>query len=195
MADSTSQRQAGPAWRVLLDRARTTLWPPHAPDHIPSPGLTPEQDRLRRLDRTRDLLEQTRAALIGGGWTGGAWFAVDAGGGRTRPVSTAEAFDLVSSGAQVGATCVVGAILRLAENPDTAASIEDAWHCVDELHEAVHERLGHGSFPPGRIYPHEQRRDHLRVVTGWNDEPGRRVEDVIDVVDRAIARTMIAACS
>ncbi len=209
--ESTSQRRPAPSWRILLDRARVRVWPPPTPDHAPAPGLTPEQDFQRRLDRIRDLLEQTRASLLRDGWTCGAWFSVDAcagvasradgaggaGGdrGAVRPVGTQEAFGLLDPGAMVRGACLVGAMLRLVEDPDTAPSVSDAWACVDELHEAMHERMGHDSLPPGRIYAHEQRRAHLRVLTAWNDAPGRRLEDVLDVIDRAVSRTMVGACA
>jgi len=205
MPESTSQRKAAPSWRILLERARVRLWPPETPDHAPAPGLTPEEDFQRRLDRVRDLLEQTRASLLREGWTSGAWFSVDASGGAIRTggasgepgvrrVGTQEAYGLLAPGSTVRGACLVGAMLRLVEDPDTAPSVSDAWACVDELHEAVHERMGHDSFPPGRIYAHEQRRAHLRVLTAWNDEPGRRLEDVLDVIDRAVSRTMVGAC-
>jgi hypothetical protein len=194
MSGSTSQQQAGPAWRVLFERARTALWPPQAPDHIPSPTLTPREDWLRRLDRIRDLLEQTRMALILHGWTSGAWFSVARPEGGVRHVGPVEAYELLSSGSAVGEGCLVGTMLRLVEDPDTAPSVSDAWGCVDELYEAMHERMGHQSFQPGRVYSHEQRRAHLRALTAWNDEPGRRVEDVLDLIDRAVSRTVVGAC-
>ena len=206
MPESTSQRKAAPSWRIFVERARLRVWPPQAPDHAPAPGLTRQEDFQRRLDRVRDLLEQTRASLLRDGWTSGAWFSVDASGAVTRTsgasgrptavrqVSTQEAYGLLAPGSTVLGACVVGAMLRLVEDPDTAPSVWDAWACVDELHEAVHERMGHDSFPPGRIYAHEQRRAHLRVLTAWNDEPGRRLEDVLDVIDRAVSRTMVGAC-
>jgi hypothetical protein len=195
MAESTSQQQAGFAWRMLFDRARTAFWPPQAPDHVPSPTLTPRQDWLRRLDRIRNLLEQTRAALVAHGWTSGAWFSVPVAGGGMRQVGAAEAQGLLASGSSaIGQGCLVGTMLRLVEDPDTAPSVSDAWGCVDELYEAMHERMGHDSFPPGRCYSHDQRRAHLQALTAWNDAAGRRVEDVLDLIDRAVSRTMLAAC-
>jgi hypothetical protein len=206
MPESTYQPQAVPSWRILMERARLRIWPPETPDHAPAPGLTAEEDFRRRLDRIRDLLEQTRASLVRNGWTAGGWFSVDAAGSASRAggtatgsvgarlVGTQEAYGLLAPGETVRAACLVGAMLRLVEDPDTAPSVADAWGCVDELHEAVHERMGHVSFPPGRIYAHEQRRAHLTVLTAWNDEPGRRLEDVLDVIDRAVSRTMVGAC-
>jgi hypothetical protein len=192
MAHSTSPPRS-PGWRVLIDRVRTTLWPPTPPDHVPAPSLSPEQDRLRRLDRIRSLLEETRLSLMEEGWTSGAWFSVAEDQGSRR-VGTMEAFGLLAPGSSVSGACLVGAMLRLVEDPDTAPSVSDAWGCVDELYEAVHERMGHESFPAGRIYPHDQRRARLRALTAWNDEPGRQLGDVVDVIDRAISRTMVAAC-
>ncbi|HET9649215.1 MAG TPA: hypothetical protein VFP34_13445 [Microlunatus sp.] len=194
MPESASQQGSASSWRVVIDRVRTTFWPPQAPDHVPSPGLTTEEDRLRRLDRVRDLLEQTRASLLQHGWTRGAWFDVADAQGRIRPVGAAEASTLLGPGRRVSGACVVGAMLRLVEDPDSAPSVADAWGCVDELHEAMHERMGHTSFPPGRIYSHDQRRVRLQALTAWNDESGRRLEDVLDLIDRAVARTMVGAC-
>jgi hypothetical protein len=191
---TSSQQQSGSAWRVLFDRARTVLWPPQAPDHVPTPTLTPREDWLRRLDRIRDLLEQTKASLVREGWTSGAWFSVPKPEGGVRRVGSAEAYSLLASGSAIGQGCLVGTMLRLVEDPDTAPSVADAWGSVDELYEAMHERMGHVSFPPGRVYSHEQRRAHLRALTAWNDEPGRRVEDVLDLVDRAVSRTVVGAC-
>ena len=58
----------------------------------------------------------------------------------------------------------------------------------------MHEQLGHHSFPPGRAYPQAERRVRLQGLTAWNDTPGRTREQVLDVVDRAVARTIVAAC-
>lgn len=194
MPGSTSQRQAAPAWRILFERTRVRLWPREVPSHPPEPRLSPREDWLRRLDRTRNLLEQTRSSLISNGWISGGWFAVNQSSG-VRLVETAEAFGLLRAGSEVAGGCLVGTMLRLVENPDTAPSVSDAWACVDELYEAMHERMGHASAPVGRVYSRDQRRVHLRALTAWNDEPGRQVEDVLNLVDRAISRTVVGACA
>ncbi|QGN33416.1 hypothetical protein [Microlunatus sp. Gsoil 973] len=195
MPDSTSQQQAAVAWRIFFERTRVLLWPRQVPTHPPTPRLTPEDDRLRRLDRTRDLLEQTRSSLVQHGWITGAWFGVTSPGAvGPRRATPAEAFRLLHAPSKVAAGCLVGTILQLVENQDTAPSIADAWSCVDELYEAMHEQLGHGSASVGRIYSHDQRRAHLRALTSWNDEPERRVEDVLELLDRAISRTIVGAC-
>ena len=67
------------------------------------------------------------------------------------------------------------------------------WRATDELREAMHERLGHDALPPGRAYPMTQRRARLRSLTAWNDAPGRTEADVLDLIDRAISRTIVGA--
>lgn len=183
------------ALRTVLSRAWTSWRTPVVPDYSPAPPPTPREQWLWRLDRIRDALEQTRAALTEQGWTGGGWFAVQDPGGEVRLATLAEAFALRDPRRDVRGACLVGTMLRLAEDPDTAPSVTDVWGCVDELYEAMHEQAGHASFPPGRLYPHAQRRAHLQGLTAWNDSPGRTREQVVDLVDRAIARTLVAACA
>jgi hypothetical protein len=206
MSKPTSQQQAALAWRILFERTRVRLWPREVPSHPPAPRLTPQQDWLRRLDRARDLLEQTRSVLLRRGWVSGAWFAVDDVTG-VRPLTAGQASRLLHSAARPGAApgarpgsqeaagCLVGTMLQLVEDQDTTPSTADAWACVDELYEALHERMGHLSTPVGRVFSYDQRRSHLRALTAWNDEPGRRFEEVLDLVDRAISRTIVGACS
>jgi hypothetical protein len=181
--------------RDALSEAWRSLRSPRVPDYyVAEPNRTPRDLWLWRLDRIRDTLEQARAVLDQQGWTSGAWFTVQQPSGQPRRVSAAEAFDLRDPRRDVVSSCLVGTLVRLADDPDRAVSVPDAWGCVDELYEAMHERLGHHSFPPGRSYPHEQRRAHLRALTAWNDSPGRTREQVLDLVDRAIARTIVAPC-
>ena len=87
----------------------------------------------------------------------------------------------------------MGHLLRVAEDPDTPQSVTDVWGAINELYEAMHERMGHRSLPPGRAYPHAVRLARLRALTAWNDAPGRTREDVLNLVDRAISRTILAA--
>jgi hypothetical protein len=153
----------------------------------------PSRDDLRRwrLDRISDALEQARTVLAHEGWTSGAWFAVRKPSGEPRPVAVAEALALRDPRREVAGACLMGTLVRLAEDQDRATSVADVWGCVDELYEALHEQLGHDTFPPGRVYPHEQRRARLQALTAWNDAPGRTREQVLDLVDRAVARTLL----
>ena len=187
----------------LFTRIRIALKPPPAPDF--APRFTPDLDRgvpvdhrarwLAQLARTRYALEQGRFALERDGWTSGAWFSVATAAGEVRRVSTYETFGLLSARAGVAHGCLVGTLLRMAEDPDQVPTVHDVWHCVDELYEAMHESLGHTSYPPGRAYAHADRRARLRGLTAWNDERGRTQEQVVQLVDRAIARTIVASCA
>ena len=48
--------------------------------------------------------------------------------------------------------------------------------------------------PPGRVDSHHRRHAKLGVLTAWNDDPGTRREDVLDLLDRAVGRTVVGAC-
>ncbi len=178
----------------LLERVRVALWPPRVPDDVSGPPTDPRAVWLRQLQRTRALLELARAVIATDGFTRGAWFAVATPSGGARLVSGADALPLRDPSRPVVNACLVGTLVRLAEDPDRPGTLGDAWRCVDELYEAVHEQLGHTSMPPGRAYPAAERRLRLRELTAWNDDPQRRREDVLDLLDRAISRTIVGAC-
>ena len=86
-------------------------------------------------------------------------------------------------------------MLRRAEDPDRATTHDDVWGAVDELYEALHERMGHissaaraGGRPPPAPRP------SCGVLTAWNDDRTTRREDVLDLLDRAVSRTLVGAC-
>jgi len=196
MAD-TDRRGRATGWRSVLTRVRETFSPQayeRAPDYGPEAPDSGREQWLRQLTRTRDLLEQAREVVADGGWTGGGtWFTIRRPDGTVRPASLAESFALRSPAAPVAGACVVGILIRLADNPDRVPTVDDVWRATDELYEAMHESLGHDSFPPGRAYPIAQRRARLRGLTAWNDEVGRTSDDVLDLFDRAISRTIVGA--
>ena len=191
---TTSERaRPAEALRAVLARVRATLPVPPAPAYV-EPAADPDLGWRRRLDRVRAALEQARVDLVSQGWTQGTCFSVDAGAGATRPASRTEAFVLVRPTAPVSGACLVGALLRRAEDPDRATTHADVWGAVDELYEALHERMGHSSEPPGRVDSLEARHAKLQVLTSWNDDPRTRREDVLDLLDRAVSRTVVGAC-
>lgn len=184
-------------WRSLLFRVREALSPQaheRAPDYGPQVPETDREAWLRQLGRVRDLLEQTRAVVEAGGWCGGgAWFTVRTPDGSVRAASLAESFALRAPGAPVAGGCLVGIMIRLADDPDRVPTVADVWRATDELREAMHERLGHDAEPPGRAYPPTQQRARLRSLTAWNDAPERTPADVLDLIDRAISRTIVGS--
>ena len=195
--EDTDRQAPVTGWRALLLRVREAL-SPHghqpAPDYGPDAPQADREQWLRQLARVRDLLEETRSVVAAGGWCGnGAWFTLRQTDGTVRPATLSESFALRAPGAPVVGSCLVGIMIRLADDPDRAPSIPDVWRATDELREALHERLGHDAFPPGRAYPMTQRRARLRSLTAWNDAPGRTEADVLDLVDRAISRTIVGA--
>jgi hypothetical protein len=195
LSTMTTSERARPAeaLRAVLSRVRAALPVAPAPSYV-EPQTDPEVAWRRRLDRIRAALEQARVDLVEQGWIQGTWFSVDAGGGTTRLASRTETFALVGPTATVSGACLVGALLRRAEDPDRATTHIDVWGAVDELYEALHERMGHSSEPPGRIDSLEARHGKLQVLTAWNDAPTTRRDDVLDLLDRAVSRTVVGAC-
>lgn len=179
--------------RAAVARVRSVLPVAPAPAYA-EPAAEPRQAWLRRLDRVRAALEQARADLLHDGWTSGAWFSVVDGEGRIRLANTAESSALLRPGASVRGACLVGTLLRRCDDPDRATSVADVWGCVDELVEALHEQAGHVAFPSGHCYPPAERHSRLRLLTAWNDRAGRNVDEVVELVDRAIGRTIVGAC-
>lgn len=190
---TTNRARPAEALRAALSRVRAAL-PVASPPSYADPQDDPRVAWHRRLDRVRAALEQARTDLEEHGWTQRAWFSVDAGAGTTRPASVAESFALVRPTSTVAGACLVGALLRRAEDPDRATTHEDVWGAVDELYEALHERMGHTSMPPGRSDSLGRRHAKLTALTAWNDHPSTRREDVVDLLDRAVSRTLVGSC-
>ncbi len=190
---TAARTRPGEAFRAAFSRLRAVL-PVAPPPPYAVPPADPRVGWQRRLDRVRAALEQARVDLVEQGWTQRAWFGVAADGGTTRLASTAEAYGLVRPAATVAGACLVGALLRRAEDPDRATSHEDVWGAVDELYEALHERMGHTAEPPGRVDARARRHAKLGVLTAWNDAPTTRRDDVLDLLDRAVSRTVVGAC-
>jgi hypothetical protein len=191
---TTHRTRPADAFRAALSRVRAVL-PVVAPPAYVAPQDDPQVAWQRRLDRIRAALEQARTDLVEQGWTQRAWFSVgSAGSATTRLATPTESFDLVRPTSTVSGACLVGAMLRRAEDPDRATTHADVWGAVDELYEALHERMGHTSLPPGRVDSHARRHAKLRVLTAWNDDPRTGRDDVLDLLDRAVSRTLVGAC-
>lgn len=195
MADTDRQIRST-SWRSLLAQVRAAFSPQayrRAPDYPEAP-VDGREPWLLQLARTRELLELTRQVVVAGGWTGGgAWFTVCGTDGAVRPATLAESLALRSPEAPVQGACLVAIMVRLADDPDRVPTVDDVWHATDELHEAMHELAGHASARPGLAYPITRRREHLRSLTAWNDEPARSSDEVVNLLDRAIARTILGA--
>jgi hypothetical protein len=194
MAETTLRSLVGQAqsWLRLLAPPRALPGPMRS-----VPDGWPERPDLERLDRVRAALEEAAVVLRRDGWTSGGWFSVRGGDGRVRPVTGVEAAreGLLTRTDGVEGACLVGALLRSAHHPDTGTTVADVWACVDELTEAIHGRSGRATRPPGWVQAPAGRHARLRVLTEWNDAPGRTAEQVLDLLEAGIARTIVGACA
>jgi hypothetical protein len=141
----------------------------------------PEQERLRRLDGTRALLERARA-LVAEGWVQDAFYVVRGRHGETRPVSPLGL--LLLSRTDVVGACLVGAVAHSSTRVDRRDRHGQAALAVDLLWEAL------AGGPVDTPHP-AARSSRVRDLARWNDQPGRSREDVLDLMDRAVSRTAV----
>lgn len=154
----------------------------------PQPAPAPvgeEADRLRTLDGARRLLEQARA-LVATGWVQEAFYVVRGRHGETRPVSPFGLLLLTRS--DVVGACLVGAVAHASAGVDRRSGRRaQAAAAVDALHAALT-----GEEPADTTHP-VGRSARVRDLAAWNDEPGRTREDVLELLDRAVSRTIHSA--
>jgi hypothetical protein len=141
----------------------------------------PERERLRRLDGTRALLERARAR-VAEGWVQDAFYVVRGRRGEARPVSPLGL--LLLSRTDVVGACLVGAVAHSAAAVDRPDRRGQAALAVDLLWEAL------AGGPVDTPHP-AARSSRVRDLARWNDEPGRSRQDVLDLLDRAVARTSV----
>ena len=125
--EDTDRQTPVTGWRSLCcgcgRRCRRTLHD-SAPDYGPDAPQADREQWLRDLSRVRDLLEETRSIVAAGGWCGGgAWFTIRQADGTIRPATLSESFALRTPGAPVVGSCLVGIMIRLADDPDRVPSI------------------------------------------------------------------------
>jgi hypothetical protein len=147
-----------------------------------------EADRQRVLADARALLERARE-LVAAGWVQDAFYVVRDRRGRPQPVSPL-GLVLLTRGDVVGA-CLVGAVAHAATGLDRRARRAPAAYAVDALSATLAEREGRAPAP-GTGHPAE-RAARVRELARWNDEPARQRAEVLDLLDRAVARTILAA--
>lgn len=170
----------------LLDRPVRSQPPAPArrglrPGRTPRPD--PEQERLHRLAGAQALLARARA-LVDAGWVQDAFYVVRGRRGEVRPVSPFGLL-LLDRSDVVGA-CLVGAVAHASSSIDRRERRSQAALAVDALWEALADAPADTSHPSARPA-------RVRELARWNDEPGRSREDVLDLLDRAAARTVLTA--
>jgi hypothetical protein len=170
---------------------------------VPDSGRVSWRERRRALARAdRDVaqravrvrLDTARVALAGAadivadGWIQNAWFQVR---DETETVHTVTAgnLDLLDRG-RVLAACLVGAVVQAAGGPYAARdqvtgdSLDLVWHAAF----GADRRVGPGLSPPPQV-----RSLRVRDLTRWNDRPGRCIGEVLDLLDAADDRAIVAA--
>jgi hypothetical protein len=154
--------------------------------------------RLRQLDEVLEVLATARS-VVEDGWVQDAWFAVRRG---SRPAPAPPAAMVSSSLSypdrdDLAGACLVGAVVhavRLRHPGDARAEVDGVGPAIDVLWDALQESRGLGSRGvAGRVAPPAVRAARVRDLTRWNDRRGRSRGDVLDLLDLASSRTVMAA--
>lgn len=162
--------------RRLLDRSR--------------PAEAVGRDRQRVLADARALLEQARE-LIASGWVQDAFYVVRDRRDRMRPVGPFGL--LLLSRTDVVGACLVGAVAHASAQLDRRSRRAPAALAVDTLWAELGERDGRPPVGPVDCAHPAARAARVRELARWNDEPGRGRADVLDLIDRAVSRTILDA--
>ena len=141
--------------------------------------------QLAELFSIRTLLVQA-TAIIGEGWVQGGWFSVSTPSGPR----TVTGYDVrLATTHPVTGACLVGAVVHAAGGPGTAASqrvqrtLDLTWHALRQ-----------GPEQPVRWCPGpDVRMLQLLDLTHWNDAPGRRQDEVVDLLVAAQRSTAAQA--
>jgi len=143
-------------------------------------------DSPGRQERVLAVLAAVREQLVQG-WVQEAWWVTRAPSGPQR---TVRALGATSEPGQVSGACLVGAVL----NSTGSDRPQPAWVAgpvVDALYDALWEARGGHAELTSRVSSPPVRLARVQTLTRWNDTPGRTREQVLEVVDRAICRTIM----
>jgi hypothetical protein len=156
-------------------------------------GLLPprrdaDAERIRQLEGARDVLERART-LIAQGWVQDSFYVVRGRHGETRPVSPFGLLLLTRS--DVVGACLVGAIAHASGTVDRKDRRGQAAIAVDTLYRSLAEQTGSTTLADA-VHP-AVRAARVRELARWNDEPGRSRDDVLGLMDRAVAGTILQA--
>jgi hypothetical protein len=142
------------------------------------------------LADARALLEQARE-LIASGWVQDAFYVVRDRRDRMRPVGPFGL--LLLSRTDVVGACLVGAVAHASAQLDRRSRRAPAALAVDTLWAELGERDGRPPVGPVDCAHPAARAARVRELARWNDEPGRGRADVLDLIDRAVSRTILDA--
>jgi hypothetical protein len=168
-------------WRDLL-RRKERAQPPRTPQEV-------ERERVARLEEVRTQLEEARN-LVERGWVQDAWFAVRDRQGRLRPIGPF-GFGLLRRNDVAGA-CLVGAVVHATWTHRPGVDATAAAPALDMLWDSLQEVRGVTTASPVAA-SRDVRAARVRDLTRWNDRPGRSRDEVLELLDVAVSRTILAA--
>jgi len=146
---------------------------------LPPPEAIPDQHH--ELTQQLAVLEGARAELEAG-WVQGSWWSATTGGDPDH----------------VDGVCLVGALIRAgtsrnSEPGGNSTTDENAatGRAVDAVYDALWASRGQPA-PARQLVPSPQvRLARVRMLTQWNDRPGRTKAEVMTVIDRTISATIL----
>ena len=155
------------------------------------PALTaqpPPEIQHACLERLLALLEAARTELSAG-WVQGGWWATRTPDGRQAVLTGLAAG--AAAGGPVSAACLVGALIRAGSG---LGGDSEAGRAIEAVYDALWESQGQPAATPGRgllmVSSPQVRQARVQTLTRWNDAAGRTSDEVLAVVDRAIARVI-----
>ncbi|GAA3919657.1 DUF6197 family protein [Actinoplanes auranticolor] len=174
----TRRRPRGrPAWLGAAIEALSSRSPAApAPAPHPAPGSHRHQDALAVLTAAR--------AVVRRGWTQHTWYVMRTPAGRRRTMSSVLPGRLDRT--RVVEACLVGAVVHAAWQQSPRP--EHAYPAVDALWCTLLGGGTPGADPVGPLSAPPVRVARVRDLTTWNDRPYRTREDVLDLLDRTVAR-------
>jgi len=166
--------------RTLMARFAAFRISPGKPDQMPRSTASPLGHRhhsaLAVLTAARGVVQR--------GWAQNAWYVMENPAGRRRRLQSI--FPSRLDRTHVVEACLVGAVMHAAwqqsPRPERAYPAIDAlWHTLLGGDPAGTEPVGPLSSPPVRLA-------RVRDLTTWNDRRYRTREEVVDLLDRTMAR-------
>jgi hypothetical protein len=165
-----------------LGSALSTVFPPPGkPDQMPCFAASPvshrHQDALAVLTAARGVVRR--------GWVQNSWYIMETPAGRRRTFQSI--FPSRLDRTEVVEACLVGAVMHAAWQQSPRP--EHAYPAIDALWYTL---LGGGDAagaePVGPLCSPPVRVARVRDLTTWNDRRYRTKEEVLDLLDRAVAR-------
>jgi hypothetical protein len=140
------------------------------------------------LERLLVLLEAARADLSAG-WVQDGWWTSRADGGHQILLTGLAAGP--SAPGTVGAVCLVGALIRAGAGQGADSEVGRA---IDVVYDALWESRGQPAATPEpgvlTVSSPQVRQAKTQTLTRWNDQQGRTSDEILAVLDRAIARVI-----